>query len=449
MKKLISPVSAIVAVLVITLILSNCKQNDSKPNPPAPKDGCAYYTIEYDLPQTQSEQLLGQYMASEHFEYDLDGWFFFGTLVDSLDPDDLGIFFITVQRMEEGDHGFKFPVVPAVVGFNSKSRGNYLWRGTITLDVDSLVTVESNPWDVKVSNPLQEEPQIHMQLTSGTMGAKDATYKLRAKMFNDDLVPLVVDVQIKDRYGAINEGNGTASFMAQFLTEEQRNYIMNSSDRRVSAYQEETGDPMSCQGSFYYSLPLLDVEHFSIIHQDTIISQGSDGVLWMDYVVESYDQQALEAIEDVSWEFYAIQFPDINTALMVIEITTKTGTLPIAKLFNMDSEKTLNNASIAKHSWAIDEVNIEAVPGFNWTSPKSHESYNTSNRIQLMSDDYSADLSITMITDDQEIYIDNEISGKPVKMVKYEGIASVEGTLNGVSVSGQAFVELQPVGGRK
>lgn len=449
MKKQYLVIKAILSILAITLLFVECKQNDSKPTPPAPVDGCAYYTTEYDFPQTQSAEQLGEYISSEHFEYDLDGWFFFGTLVDSLDPEDIGIFFISVQRMEEGGHGFKFPVVPAVFGFNSKSRGSYLWRGTVTLDTDSSVIVSSNPWDVKVKNILQEEPQIHMQLLSGTMGAKDATYRLKATMTDSLWVPLVVDVQIRDRYGAINEGDGTASFMAQFLTEKQREDIMNSSDKKVSTYQENTGDPMSCQGSFYYSLPLLDVEHFSIIHQDTIISQGHDGLLWMDYVVQSYDQQALVAIEDVSWQFFAIQFPDINAAMMVIEITTKTGTLPIAKLFSTDSEKTLNNASKASYSWAINEVDIEAVPGNSWTSQKSQKTYATKNRIQLSSDDYPCDLTITMVTDEQEIFINQKIDDIPVNMIKYEGIATVEGTLNGLPVTGQAFVELQPVGGRK
>jgi hypothetical protein len=32
------------------------------------------------------------------------------------------------------------------------------------------------------------------------------------------------------------------------------------------------------------------------------------------------------------------------------------------------------------------------------------------------------------------------------KMIKYEGLASVEGTLGGKPVTGTAFVELQPVG---
>ena len=170
----------------------------------------------------------------------------------------------------------------------------------------------------------------------------------------------------------------------------------------------------------------------------------------MDYVVQSYDEKALEAIQDVSWQFFAIQLPEINTALMVIEITTKTGTLPIAKLFDLESEKTLNFASKAKQSWAINEINIEPVSGSKWVSPKSGKEYNTQHRIQLMSNDYPADFVVSMITDDQEIYIEfPDGNGGVKKMIKYEGMATVEGTIAGSQISGQAFVELQPVGGRK
>ena len=439
----------IITLLFLSLVSTVCNRNETNPFP-TPADGCTYFTMDYELPQTQSAEQLAQYLASEHLEYDLDGWFFFGSLVDSTTPDDLGIFFIAVQRIEEEVDGFRIPTVPAIVGFNSKSRGNYLFRGVMSIDIDPLVSVSSDPWSVNLTSPLQEGPLITMSLISGTMGQVDATYNLTANIPDIDGTPLKVEVQIRDRFGAINEGDGTASFFAQFLTDSQRDQIMNSKDRKVSTYLEETGDPMSCQGSYYYSLPLLDVENFSIKLNDTVISNGNDGLLWMDYVVQSYDEKALEAIQDVSWQFFAIQLPEINTALMVIEITTKTGTLPIAKLFDLESEKTLNFASKAKQSWAINEINIEPVSGSKWVSPKSGKEYNTQHRIQLMSNDYPADFVVSMITDDQEIYIEfPDGNGGVKKMIKYEGMATVEGTIAGSQISGQAFVELQPVGGRK
>ncbi|MFH1159584.1 MAG: lipocalin family protein, partial [bacterium] len=213
----------------------------------------------------------------------------------------------------------------------------------------------------------------------------------------------------------------------------------NSPVRTVSNYLEATADPMSCQGSYYYSLPLLDVEQFTITRSDSVLSSGTKGLMWMDYVVQTYDQRAVEVFSEASWSFYAIQFPDINASLMVIEINSTTGSLPIARLFSTDGGMTLNYAHKPKYIWAINNINIEAVPGTNWTSPKSNLDYAMQHRIQLMSEDFPADLTLTMVINDQEIYIDE-------KTIKYEGLATVEGTLGSMTVTGQAFVEIQPVG---
>ncbi len=435
-------------ISILTILLIGCNTKSTQPFPD-PAEGCAYFTKNYELPQTQSAQQLSEYLASEHFEYDLDGWFFFGTLVDSAAPDDLGIFFIAVQRIDQPIEGFMVPTVPAIVAFNSKSLGKYEFRGVMSIDVEPLMDVVSNPWKVTLTSPLQEGPLITMSLVSGSMGEVDAVYSLFADIPDFDNVRLNAEVMIRDRFGTVNQGDGTASFFAQFLTESQREQIMNSSDRTVASYLVETEDPMSCQGSYYYSLPLLDVEQFTIKRNDTVLSNGNDGLMWMDYVVQSYDDRAVEVFSKASWNFYAIQFPEINSAMMVIEIDSETGLLPIAKLFNLEGDKTLNFAHKAVHSWAINEINIEPVPGTNWTSPKTGEVYAMKHRIQLMSDEYSADLIIDMITDDQEIAIDVDTLGIVIKTIKYEGIGSVEGTLFNKSVSGQAFVEMQPVGGFK
>ncbi|MBL6943667.1 MAG: hypothetical protein ISR56_04800 [Bacteroidales bacterium] len=279
-----------------------------------------------------------------------------------------------------------------------------------------------------------------MSLISGNMGAADAEYILTADIPDFNGVRLHAEVQLRDRLGVVNQGYGPASFFPQYLSEEQRAQIMESPARSVSNYLEATGDPMSCQGSYYYSLPLMDVEQFSIKLDDTIsLSNGSDGLMWMDYVVQSYDQQASEVFSNASWDFYAIQLPEENAAIMVIEINSATGSLPIATLFRNDSDRTLNTARKAVHSWAINEINIYHVPGTDWVSPKSGLKYAMQHRIQLTSTDYSADLTINMVRDDQEIIIDST-------KIKYEGLGSVEGILSGQPVTGQAFVEIQPVG---
>ncbi len=432
-------------ICFLLVISFGCKRDpentDTIPIQP-PAAGCCYFTNDYSLPQTQSLQQLSEYLSSEHFDYTLDGWFFFGSLENSVTPDDPDVFFIAVQRIEEDKgNGFRTPMVPAIVGYNSSKLGYYEFRGFYTYDISPLMTVVPNPWVVTLVSPFPPyDTLIEMKLLSGTMGAADAVYNLHANIPDITLGrKLKADVQIRDRYGTINEGDGTASFFAQYITNEQREEIMNSSERTVTHYLENTGDPMSCQGSYYYSLPLLDVENFTINLCDTVVNQGNGGLMWMDYVVQSYDQRAWEAFDGASWSFYAIQLPQINSALMVIEINSALGSLPIAKLFNLESGSTLNFAHNAKYVWPINEVNIQAVPGSVWTSPKSHLNYATEHRIQLMSADYPADLYITMVRSNQEIFIDKD-------NIKYEGLAKVTGTLGGVAVEGQAFVEIQPEG---
>jgi len=153
------------------------------------------------------------------------------------------------------------------------------------------MTVTSNPWTVKLISPFQSGPLITMSTVSGTMGAADAVYSLTADIPDFNGARLKANVQLRDRFGTVNQEDGTASFFAQFLTDSQREQIMHSSERTVSNYLGTTADPMSCQGSYYYSIPLLYVEQFTIIRDDSLLSSGTKGLMWMDYVVQSYDQE--------------------------------------------------------------------------------------------------------------------------------------------------------------
>ena len=426
-------------VTLISIFCVNCSHNSIQPFPDPAAD-CAFFTEDYTLPHTQSAQQLSQFLSSEHFEYDLDGWFFFGNLVNQAKPDDISVFFIAVQRIEMSYHGFRAPVVPAIVAFSNDSLGKYEWRGFVTLDIDSLMIVTSSPWNVTLNPPYPAGPLITMSLISGSMGAADAVYRLTADILDSHGIMLHAEVQLRDRLGAVNQGYGTASFFPQYITQDQRAQIMGLPARTVSNYLESTGDPMSCQGSYYYSFPLMDVEQFSIRLDDTIsLSSGSDGLMWMDYVVQTYDQRASEVFSKASWDFYAIQLPEINAAIMVIEINSTTGSLPVATLFRNDSDRTLNGARKAIHSWAINEINIYPVPGTEWESPQTKLKYAMQHQIQLTSADYPADLTITMVRNNQEIVIDTS-------KIKYEGLGTVEGMLDGQPVTGQAFVEIQPAG---
>lgn len=405
---------------------------------PDPITDAPLYTENYALPQTQSAEQLSEYLANEHFECDLDGWFFFGSLVDDATPDDIGTFFISMQRIEASVDGSRLAYVPAIVAFDNASLGQYVYGGANTMDVSPLINVLPDPWKVEVNSLDQEEPLMTMSLVSGSMGMADAVYSLTADVPDQLGGRLQVDMQLRDGFGVVNQGYGTASFFPQYLTEPQREEIEGSYGDSVKGYLESTGDPMSGQGSFYYSLPLMDVEQFTITRDGATLSSGTGGTMWMDNVVQTYGQQASEILADASWQFFSIMLPDENAALMVIQIESETGTLPVATLFAEDCDRTRNSAREAVHSWAIDEIDIEEVPGTAWTSPETGLEYAQQHRIRLNSEDRSADLTISMVRENQEIVIGEKI--------KYEGLGWVEGTLDGQPVTGTVFMELQPVG---
>jgi hypothetical protein len=424
---------------IIAMTACGCSKNGADEQKwPDPVTGAPLFTQEYNLPQTQSAEQLSEYLSREHFECDLDGWFFFGSLVDSAAPEDPGVFFISMQRIEVLVDGAREALVPAVVAFNSPSLGQYVYGGEYTLDASPSVNVISDPWRVEINSLDQTEPLMSMSLVSGSMGVADAEYRLTADVPDQLGGRLQAEVLLRDGFGVVNQGYGTASFFPQYLTESQQEQIAGSFDNSVGDYLEGTGDPMSGQGSFYYSQPLMDVEQFTITRDGVPLSSGTSGTMWMDNVVQTYGEQASEILADASWEFYSIMLPEENMAIMVIQITSATGTLPVATLFSDDSDRTRNSARKAVHSWKIDEIDVEAVPGTIWTSPGTGQQYAQQHHIRLESETQPADLTITMVRENQEVVVGDTI--------KYEGSAFVEGTLGDQPVTGTAFVELQPVG---
>ena len=372
---------ALAATALATTPLLGCSGGTSQW--PQPAAGCAFFTQDYALPQTQSAKQLAEYLATEHFEYDLDGWFFMGNLVEGMEtdpaPDDTGVFFIAVQRIEieSADYpGLRVPFFPAIVGFNSASLKRYIYGAVPALDIAPLVVVTPEPWSVEVNWFTQQTPLISMSLVEGSMGAAGAVYRLVADLPDlEENKRFQAEVLLRDRLGVVNQGYGSASFFPQFLTEAQRQMVVELFRGSVPDYLESTGDPMSCQGSYYYSLPLLDVEQFTIMHDGVTLSSGNRGTMWMDNVVQTYNQRAQEVFSKASWLFFAIRLPEESAAIMVIQIKSATGTLRVATLFGDHSGQTRNFARKSIHSWDINEIEINGVQESIWTSQKTDLPY--------------------------------------------------------------------------
>ena len=420
---------SVVAIFASSFLLS-CGSNSTDSD-----SFCPVFTQEYELPQTQSADQLATFMETEHFEYDLDGWFFMGSLVDSERPEDTGVLAFSVQRVAMLGTVLGAQQVPVGVGFNSKSLNQWEFRGFYELDAAPLMTAEANPWRVKLLSPFPTEPTlVEMKSLSGRMGQVGTEYLLKADIPDTEGVRLKVEVRLRDRFGVINQGYGTAAFCVQNINSAQRDTIMGSYGGSVQDYLEGTGDSMPCQGDFYYQMPLLEVEEFSIMRGDTLLSKGTSGLIWADVISASYDQQALEVYKDLRSQFFAIQLPEEKAAIMVLQIDSANGSMLIATLYREDGDRTLNSARKPVYSWPIDGIKIEPDPDVTWTSPTTLKLYHMQYRIRLESADRQADLTITMAINNQEIVTPAETT--------YAGLGTVKGTLEGHPVTGQVFMEV-------
>lgn len=407
---------------------------------PSPTEGQTYYTRSHDLAQTRGPNRLATWLEREHLEYQLGGWFFFGRLVGDAGPDDLAAFLIALQRVPV--QGVDF--MAGGVGFRPKGHSRYEYAPVVfPRDLsDNRVVVRSDPWVASVRSPDHREPLIRMKTISGRMGARGTRYLLEADI-PADLNPrptgrIRARVRVRDRFGVINQGYGATAFCPQFLTPAQKRKVTNAHGGSVRDYLKETGDPMICQGSWYYQLPFLEVERFTVTVGDSLRSEGRRGLLWMDQLVQTYDRRAAAALLDSKYEFFAIQFPDEHSALMVLHVDGANGRFPVATYYDNSGGRGPNDARRPTYSWPITGIDIEPDPSRTWRSPFSGYTYNLRYRIRLRSREMSADLTITMTMKNQEF---QEQAGG---LWDYEGIGDVKGRLNGRRVDGHAFLEAVP-----
>jgi len=405
-----------------------------------------FFTTQYLLPQTLNEENLSAFLAMEHEEYHLDGWFFLGQLIEGEGepplPSEISTFAISVQRKDIAqipDTSIRLAVFPSMVIFQGPRHEGYLYGGA--LDLAPQVTVTSDPWSV-VAVADGDYGMISMALAEGRMGMKDAVYHLAADVVDQEERRLQTDVWIRDVFGVINNGYGPASFYPQWITPEQREKIISEYGGSLEAYLVAENDPMVCQGDYYYSTPQLEVLYFRVTRDgDEVLTEGRRGRLWMDYTVASYDERASEMVKYSKWQWFAIQFTQFsgsNSSLMVLNTETlKTEALPVARFYR-DEVKSLNGAINATYTWDIDKISITPVEGSVWKSPATGITYYTKYDIDLLSGDpaMNAHLTVAMVRDDSELYFPGE---NPM----YEGAGTVSGTFGSETIAGYVFAEFE------
>lgn len=112
-----------------------------------------FFTTQYLLPQTLNEASLSAFLAMEHEEYHLDGWFFLGHLIEGEgtwpQQSEISTFLMSVQRKDIAQVPWtpiRLAVFPGIVAFQGSRHEGYLFGGA--LDLAPQVTVTSDPWSV-------------------------------------------------------------------------------------------------------------------------------------------------------------------------------------------------------------------------------------------------------------------------------------------------------------
>ncbi len=337
------------------------------PSSLSPGTDC-YYSNTPALPHSKSASALASWLSTPHPDYNMASLDYYGHLID--DNGDIVGFSSMIQQQ------FGLPgSAPYLAEFsicNSETKGVVV--APFLLDKDK-VTFNSNPFSETADLNLGiEDEKISIALVSGEMGQPGAKYKLTGNAIAFDLTNWVYEIELTDSMGTIAVGYGPSSFLPQWLSTAQHTAIKDQFGGNVKAYLQAGSDNMSGEGSYYYSLPMLQVTSFNITRDGKPFSSGTKGHLWVDYVTQSFSQASFPVLKkEATWQFLAIQFPselnshsnDFSGAIMFSEVempipgTADTSTLPTARFYHKDSDQEPNTALKALHDWDMQDISLK------------------------------------------------------------------------------------------
>ena len=409
----------------------------------------AFYTNQQLLPQSQSPEQLSAWLSGKHPGYDLVAWCFYGNLISKAkDSDELTInavaYITQFAQSATMPHLEGIGVRPFQSGwiYNGENTDGYLLSADQSPFPIPAVTVTSKPWSIVTSYSQDKEWSTNcISLVEGEMGSVGAKYMLTADVLcltaDKETRRLRAEITIVDRMGTVAVGDGPSSFSTVYLTAEQSSVLKNNYDTSLAKYLDKTNTPLTNQGWYYHSAPLLEVQSFKIVGKDgEVLNEGNQGTLWMDYCISSFNKGAKPSASD--WTFFAIQFPKKSAALItsIVEYAGSTSSVKMAKFFCTPSQTMSNGVLLARKEWKMKEINIERDEGSRWVSPHSQRMYYMKYTLILGSSDFPASLTLESVRSNQEVYVKNAIA-------KYEGVFKVTGTVNGEDYSGYAWGEVQ------
>ena len=438
MKKTLSACAG--AALVATGLASSAVAAPA----PAGSGELAYYSNATRAPQSVSPAAMRAFLSREQPQFDLQSYPAYGSLIDDAGRT------TTVSLLTQQTND----VLPAVPGLSYAVDGVMLNSGAGATvggvqgvpDLTLPLTLTTRPWSIRgESMQIGSRPQfVDARVVSGRVGQKGAVYEYTAHVNAGPLSggaarPMDLYVRATDTHGLTQWGYGPSGFFPQWIYPNQRKAIADRFDGSVAKYLAATNDSMAGQGSYYYTVPLLQVDDFVIAERGKVVSRGHDGYLLMDAVTQSFGPKGHDLVKDgVTWIEFSTQLPGSGQALKIGKVhQDRVGTYPYASLTTPTSPRLANGAR-STTTWAIDDIHIVPVRASAWRSPHTGKTYFLTYRVTL---DGPSPSRLTM----RAVFPDQEVAFPGGRAV-YEGLYEVSGVLNGERVSGQAWAEVQPAG---
>lgn len=407
----------------------------------------AYYSSRPVLPQAKSPAGMRQYLSSDQPQMEMQSQVFFGNLETA---DGRYNSFASMAQRQDGLIK-QIPGLPISLSTVIINSGNGWLGGTIdgVPELTFPMSLTSNPWSARAESVTfgQLPKFVDMRVVDGQLGQRGAVYEITASLSSSFDAgsgapePMTAYVRVKDMTGIAMWGFGPSGFKPQWLYPEQRSKIMGRYGGSIERYLRATGDPMSGQGNYYYSSPLLKVQKFVFYRNGKRILSGNGGYTFFDQCTQSWDANAEKIINNgFGWTSFEIPIPAVNGGMALGRLSQSTvGSLPYAALATTRSPKARNGALVA-HNWGLNDISLTPVTDSAWKSPKSGQTYYMKWRAILKGRDaaHRGNLTLTAVNKDSEVIF----SGRAV----YEGLFRYTGTIAGKKASGAAFAEMQPEG---
>ncbi|MCD9622785.1 lipocalin family protein [Rhabdothermincola salaria] len=408
----------------------------------------ASYDTEPVAPQSQDCDRMRTFLATPQPGFDLQSYVFYGHLETA---EGTTIPFSTLTQRQAAELGTAESPALRVTAM-TVNPGDGIAIGGVDGVLSSTVTESSttNPFSRRTqqSDGSDLPPEyVDIRVVEGQLGRPGAVVELTGQLAaermadpDDGTVPLQVSVRIRDVAGVGQWGYGPSGFFPQWLLPEQHRAVTDSFDGDVEAYLEATGEPLTDQGSYYYSSPVVDVESFTITSGDEVVARGTGGELLIDYVTQSFDAAAAAVVDGgVQWTEFSTLLDDDRTMKVGVVEQASVGTLPYAIELRADGDRLANGSLAASQRWPIDGITLTPDAAATWTSPRSGKTYTMRYTAELTAADGTrSSLTYEALYDDQEL----TVAGRTV----YEGLFRVTGELDGETVQGYAWAEIQPAG---